>query len=90
MAADILLYDVDRIPVGKDQKQHIEMARDIGEKFNATFGPVFPLTFEAQIDENLMTIPGTDGAKMSKSYGNTLDIFSDEKNLRKKVMSIQT
>jgi tryptophanyl-tRNA synthetase len=90
MAADILLYDLDCIPVGKDQKQHIEMARDIGEKFNATYGPVFPLTFEAAIDENVMTIPGTDGAKMSKSYGNTLEIFSDEKTLRKKVMSIQT
>ncbi len=90
MAADILLYDLDLIPVGKDQKQHIEMARDIGEKFVNAYGPVFPLNFEAMIDENVMTIPGTDGAKMSKSYGNTLEIFADEKSLKKKVMSIQT
>ncbi len=90
MAADILLYDVDAIPVGKDQKQHIEIARDIGEKFNATFGDIFPLDFQAQIDENTMIIPGTDGAKMSKSYGNTLDIFTDEAHIKKKIMSIQT
>ena len=66
------------------------MARDIGEKFNHAYGPVFPLNFEALINESVMTIPGLDGAKMSKSYGNTIEIFADEQTMKKKIMSIQT
>ena len=89
MAADILLYDIDLVPVGKDQKQHVEMARDIAEKFNHECGDIFKLP-EPLIQESVMTIPGTDGAKMSKSYGNTIEIFSDEKTMKKKIMSIQT
>jgi len=89
MAADIILYDADIVPVGKDQKQHLEMARDIAGSFNNQFGETFVLP-EARIDENVMTIPGTDGQKMSKSYDNTLDIFMEEKPLRKTVMSILT
>jgi tryptophanyl-tRNA synthetase len=89
MAADILLYDIDLVPVGKDQKQHVEMARDIAEKFNHECEHILKLP-EPLIQESLMTILGTDGAKMSKSYGNTIEIFADEKTLRKKVMSIQT
>ncbi len=89
MTADIILYDADIVPVGKDQKQHLEMARDIASSFNNQFGDTFVLP-EARIDQNVMTIPGTDGQKMSKSYGNTLDIFMDEKPLRKTVMSIVT
>jgi tryptophanyl-tRNA synthetase len=89
MAADIILYDADIVPVGKDQKQHLEMARDIAGSFNNLMGETFVLP-EARIDENVMTIPGTDGQKMSKSYDNTLDIFLAEKPLRKAVMSIVT
>jgi tryptophanyl-tRNA synthetase len=89
MTADIILYDADIVPVGKDQKQHLEMARDIAGAFNNRFGETFVLP-EAKIDENVMTIPGIDGQKMSKSYNNTLDIFMDEKPLRKSVMSIVT
>ena len=89
MAADIILYDADIVPVGKDQKQHLEMARDIAGSFNNLMGETFVLP-EARIDENVMTIPGTDGQKMSKSYDNTLDIFLPEKPLRKAVMSIVT
>ena len=89
MAADIILYDADIVPVGKDQKQHLEMTRDIAGAFNRQFGETFVLP-EAQIDEHVMTIPGTDGQKMSKSYGNILDVFADEKPLRKAVMSIVT
>ena len=89
MAADIILYDADIVPVGKDQKQHLEMARDIAGSFNNLMGETFVLP-EARIDENVMTIPGTDGQKMSKSYDNTLDIFLKEKPLRKAVMSIVT
>lgn len=89
MAADIILYDADIVPVGKDQKQHLEMARDIAGSFNNQFGETFVLP-ETRIDENVMTIPGTDGQKMSKSYDNTLDIFMEEKPLRKTVMSILT
>lgn len=89
MSADIILYDADFVPVGKDQKQHIEMARDIASSFNNVYGEVFILP-EAKIDEKVMTIPGTDGQKMSKSYGNTIDIFLPEKQLRKQVMSIIT
>ncbi len=89
MAADILLYDAQVIPVGKDQKQHVEMARDIAQKFNHTYGETFVLP-EPKISETVQTIPGTDGQKMSKSYGNTIEIFGEEKAIRKKVMSIQT
>ena len=89
MAADIILYDADIVPVGKDQKQHLEITRDIAGAFNNRYGETFVVP-EAQIDEHVMTIPGTDGQKMSKSYGNTLDIFLDDKPLRKSVMSIIT
>ena len=89
MTADIILYDADIVPVGKDQKQHLEMARDIAGAFNNQFGETFVLP-EARIDQHVMTIPGTDGQKMSKSFGNTLDIFMEEKPLRKVVMSIVT
>ncbi len=89
MTADIILYDADIVPVGKDQKQHLEIARDIAGIFNSQFGETFVLP-EVRIDENVMTIPGTDGQKMSKSYGNTLDIFMEEKPLKEAVMSIVT
>lgn len=89
MAADILLYDANIVPVGKDQKQHLEMTRDIASSFNTRYGETFVLP-EARIDESMMTIPGTDGQKMSKSYGNTIDIFQDEKPLRKNIMAIVT
>lgn len=88
-AADILLYDTDVVPVGKDQKQHIEFARDIAVKFNETYGEVFKLP-EAQILESVAVIPGTDGQKMSKSYGNTINMFASKKELKKQVMSIVT
>jgi tryptophanyl-tRNA synthetase len=89
MAADILIYDSDLVPVGKDQKQHLEMTRDIAQKFNETFGDVFKLP-EPQIQAATETVPGIDGQKMSKSYGNTIDIFGAEKEMRKQVMSIVT
>ncbi len=89
MTADIILYDANLVPVGKDQMQHLEMARDIAQTFNTKYGDVFVIP-DARIDENVMTIPGTDGAKMSKSYGNTIDIFQPEKKLRKNVMKIVT
>ena len=89
MAADILLYDSDAVPVGKDQKQHLEMTRDIAQKFNERYGETFKLP-EPLIGGDTGTVPGTDGQKMSKSYGNTLEIFGDEKSLRKKVMSLVT
>jgi tryptophanyl-tRNA synthetase len=89
MACDIILYDADIVPVGKDQKQHLEMTRDIASAFNHRYGDVFVLP-EARIDEQIMTIPGTDGQKMSKSYGNTIDIFQTDKKLRKNVMQIIT
>ncbi|MCX2742345.1 tryptophan--tRNA ligase [Mangrovivirga sp. M17] len=89
MTCDIILYDAEYVPVGKDQKQHLEMTRDIASSFNAKYGEVFVLP-EAIIDEKVMTIPGTDGQKMSKSYGNTIDIFLPEKQLKKQVMSIIT
>jgi tryptophanyl-tRNA synthetase len=87
MAADILLYDTQRVPVGRDQKQHLEMTRDIAIKFNATYGDTFVVP-ESEIREDIAVIPGLDGQKMSKSYGNTIDIFSDEKAARKKIMGI--
>jgi len=95
MAADILIYDSDVVPVGKDQKQHIEMTRDLAVKMNETFGqskpdgPIFKLP-EARIQPATETVPGIDGQKMSKSYGNNIDIFGDEKEMRKRVMSIVT
>jgi tryptophanyl-tRNA synthetase len=88
-AADILLYDANFVPVGKDQKQHLEITRDIAEKFNAMYGEVFVVP-EAKISEEVMVIPGTDGQKMSKSYNNTIDIFLSDKELKKQVMSIVT
>ncbi|MDR1305707.1 MAG: tryptophan--tRNA ligase [Verrucomicrobiales bacterium] len=89
MAADILLYDADRVPVGKDQKQHLEVTRDIAAKFNETFGETFRIP-EAAIREETAVLPGLDGQKMSKSYHNTIEIFAPEKEFRKKVMSIKT
>ncbi len=87
MAADILLYDTHAVPVGQDQRQHLEMTRDIAIKFNQTYGETFVVP-EAVIRADVATVPGLDGMKMSKSYGNTLEIFGEEKVLRKKVMSI--
>ncbi|MEW6220884.1 MAG: tryptophan--tRNA ligase [Thermodesulfobacteriota bacterium] len=89
MAADILLYQANLVPVGKDQKQHLEVARDIAHSFNHTFGETFVIP-EPAIDDNLAVIPGVDGQKMSKSYGNTIGIFLDEKTLKQRVMAIVT
>lgn len=89
MASDIILYNADIVPVGKDQKQHLEMTRDIANAFNHQYGETFVIP-EAKIDDTVMTIPGTDGQKMSKSYGNTIDIFLPDKQLRKQVTSIVT
>lgn len=89
MAADILLYEADLIPVGKDQIQHVEIARDIALKFNNLYGEIFTLP-QAKFDEKIATIPGIDGAKMSKSYKNTIDIFCDDKTLKKQIGKIVT
>ncbi|MFK7781187.1 tryptophan--tRNA ligase [Psychroserpens sp.] len=89
MAADILLYDSEIIPVGKDQLQHIEMTRDVASRFHAKMGETFVLP-EGKVHENTMLIPGTDGEKMSKSKGNIINIFLPEKKLRKQIMSIET
>src|SRR5438876_5115460 len=94
MAADILIYDSDVVPVGKDQKQHIEITRDLAVKMNETYGsepdrPIFKLP-EPRIQPETETVPGIDGQKMSKSYGNNIDIFGDEKETRRRVMSIVT
>ena len=89
MAADILLYDAEIIPVGKDQEQHIEMTRDVASRFHAKMGETFVLP-KAEIQKETMLIPGTDGAKMSKSKGNIINIFLPEKKLRKQIMSIET
>lgn len=89
MAADILLYDAEVVPVGKDQLQHLEITRSVAEKFNHQMGENFVLP-QAAIDENIMLIPGTDGNKMSKSRNNFINIFLPEKQLRKQVMSIET
>jgi len=89
MAADILLYNSNLVPVGKDQKQHIEMARDIANRFNANYGEVFILP-EPDIVKETQLIPGTDGQKMSKSYKNTIPIFGKDKEIRKNIMSIIT
>lgn len=90
MAADILLYDSDIVPVGKDQKQHVEMARDMANSFNVVFGEGLLKLPEPVIDERVMTIPGLDGRKMSKSYNNTIPIFAPEKEFRKQLLSIKT
>jgi len=87
MAADILLYDTNVVPVGRDQKQHLEMTRDIAIKFNQVYGEVLVVPKE-QIRDNVAVVPGLDGQKMSKSYGNTIEIFADEKAVRKKIMGI--
>lgn len=89
MAADILLYDTDLVPVGQDQKQHIEFARDTAEKFNRIFGETFKLP-EAYILPHVETVPGTDGQKMSKSYNNTIPLFATDEEIEKSVMSIVT
>jgi len=89
MAADILLFDAELVPVGKDQIQHVEITRDIAQKFNNERGEIFTLP-KFKVDENLQTVPGTDGAKMSKSYGNTIDLFTTEKQLKKQIGKIVT
>lgn len=89
MAADILIQDTDVVPVGKDQRQHVEMARDIAEKFNRIFGETFKLP-EAKILETVEVVPGTDGQKMSKSYGNTIGLFAEDEEIEKAVMGIPT
>lgn len=89
MAADILLYDVNFVPVGKDQLQHIEITRDVAARFNHQMGETFVLP-EAKVQEETMYVPGTDGNKMSKSRGNIINIFLDDKALRKQIMSIET
>ena len=87
MAADILIYDSNVVPVGRDQKQHVEVTRDIAIKFNNLYGETFVIP-EPRIRDEVAVVPGTDGQKMSKSYGNTIEIFGEEQALRKKVMSI--
>lgn len=89
MAADILLYDAEIVPVGKDQLQHLEITRDVAEKFNRQMGEVFVLP-SAELQEDTKYVPGTDGQKMSKSRGNIINIFLPEKQLKKQVMSIET
>ena len=89
MAADILIYDSDIVPVGKDQKQHVEITRDLANKMNALYGQIFKVP-ESSILPTVETIPGLDGQKMSKSYDNTIELFPEEKTLRKKIMGIVT
>ncbi len=89
MAADILLYQADQVPVGKDQKQHLEVARDLAQKFNLEFGETFVVP-EPAISQETAIVPGLDGQKMSKSYGNTIPIFLEGKQLKKRIMSIET
>jgi tryptophanyl-tRNA synthetase len=89
MAADILLYDANIVPVGKDQLQHLEITRDVASRFNHQMGETFVLP-EAKIDENTMIVPGTNGGKMSKSANNFINIFLDDKALRKQIMTIET
>ena len=89
MTSDIIMYDAEFVPVGKDQQQHLEIARDIASSFNTKYGETFVVP-EAKIDNNMMTIPGTDGQKMSKSYGNIIDIFLPDKQLKKQILSIVT
>ncbi|MEY4940674.1 MAG: tryptophan--tRNA ligase [Verrucomicrobiota bacterium] len=87
MAADILLFDTQRVPVGRDQKQHVEMTRDIAIKFNQTYGETFVVP-ESEIRDEIAVVPGLDAQKMSKSYGNTIELFGEEKAVRKKIMGI--
>lgn len=87
MAADILIYDADVVPVGQDQKQHVEVTRDLANKFNDQYGETFVVP-EPRIRRDVAKVPGTDGAKMSKSYNNTIDIFGEEKAIKKRIMSI--
>jgi len=87
MASDILIYDSNVVPVGRDQKQHVEVTRDIAGKFNQTYGETFVIP-EPRIRDSVAAVPGTDGQKMSKSYDNTIEIFGEEKPLRKKVMRL--
>jgi tryptophanyl-tRNA synthetase len=87
MAADILIYDSNVVPVGKDQKQHVEVTRDIAIKFNNTYGETFVIP-EPRIRDEVALVPGSDGQKMSKSYGNTIEIFGDEKASKKKIMGL--
>jgi tryptophanyl-tRNA synthetase len=89
MAADILIMNADLVPVGKDQKQHLEVTRDLAQKFNNAYGEIFKLP-EAYIPETVATIPGTDGQKMSKSYRNTIGLFEESGSIKKKVMGIVT
>ena len=89
MAADILLYDAEHVPVGKDQQQHLEMTRDVASRFNNIYGETFVLP-SPKINENTKYVTGTNGEKMSKSKGNTIDIFVPEKQLKKQIMSIET
>jgi tryptophanyl-tRNA synthetase len=89
MAADILIYDSDIVPVGRDQKQHVEVTRDLAAKFNNTFGQTLKVP-QPRIKEETAVVPGLDGQKMSKSYGNIIGLFEEEKALRKKIMAIQT
>ncbi|MBN2402790.1 MAG: tryptophan--tRNA ligase, partial [Spirochaetes bacterium] len=89
MAADILLYQSDMVPVGKDQKQHLEITRDVAQSFNAKFGETFVIP-EPKISDEIALIPGVDGQKMSKSYNNAIYIFEEEKELKKKIMKIVT
>lgn len=89
MAADILIYDSNIVPVGKDQKQHVEIARDIAIKFNNVYGNVFTIP-ETEIVQDVKSVIGMDGQKMSKSYNNTIEIFEEEQSLKKKIMSIPT
>ncbi len=88
MAADILLYDTNLVPVGRDQKQHVEITRDLAIKFNLAYGEDTLVIPESEIRDETAVVPGLDGQKMSKSYGNTLEIFGEEKPTRKKIMSI--
>lgn len=90
MAADILLYDSDLVPVGADQVQHIEVTRDIAQRFNHTYGGEFLHLPEGRVLDSTAKVPGTDGEKMSKSYGNTIGVFESAKSVRKKIMSIKT
>jgi len=89
MAADILIYKPDMVPVGQDQKQHVEICRDMASTFNSTYGETFPLP-EPEIRKEVAVVPGTDGQKMSKSYSNTIEIFADEGALKKQIMGIVT
>lgn len=89
MAADILMYDAEIVPVGKDQLQHLEITRDVAKRFHAQMGEVFVIP-DGKVEENTMYVPGTDGAKMSKSKGNTINLFVSDKKLRKQIMAIST